>query len=116
VARTQKEIAVSQPIRVLIVAPGESVGGHAHAARDIVEGFAHNAAVAIEFQRKEPLGTWAEDTVLQSRLMRRGIFDMEALRTLFRAHREGKADYGVRLWNLINLCAWADHWVGQSVA
>jgi hypothetical protein len=30
------------------------VGGHAHAARDIVEGFAHNARVAIEFQPIDP--------------------------------------------------------------
>ena len=42
------------PVRVLIVAPGESVGGHAHAARDIVEGFAGNPAVSIEFQAIDP--------------------------------------------------------------
>jgi L-malate glycosyltransferase len=45
---------VNKPIRVLIVAPGESVGGHAHAARDIVEGFAGNGTVAIEFQPIDP--------------------------------------------------------------
>jgi asparagine synthase (glutamine-hydrolysing) len=69
-----------------------------------------------DWLRDEPLASWAEHTVLQSRLMRRGIFDMEALRSLFQGHREGRADHGFRLWNLINLCAWADHWVGQSVA
>ena len=45
---------MSRPIRVLIVAPGESVGGHAHAARDIVEGFRPHRAVAIEFQPIDP--------------------------------------------------------------
>lgn len=45
---------MSQPIRVLVVAPGESVGGHAHAARDIVEGFAGNPAVSTEFQAIDP--------------------------------------------------------------
>ena len=69
-----------------------------------------------DWLREEPLGSWAEHTVLQSRLMRRGIFDIAALRTMFRAHREGRVDYGFRLWNLINLCAWAERWVGQGVA
>lgn len=41
-------------LRVLIVAPGESVGGHAHAARDIVAGFARNPDVQVEFQPIDP--------------------------------------------------------------
>ena len=41
-------------LRVLIVAPGESVGGHAHAARDIVEGFARNPDVRVAFQPIDP--------------------------------------------------------------
>jgi glycosyltransferase involved in cell wall biosynthesis len=45
---------VNAPVRVLIVAPGECVGGHAHAARDIVEGFAKNPSVSIEFQAISP--------------------------------------------------------------
>jgi asparagine synthase (glutamine-hydrolysing) len=61
-----------------------------------------------DWLRDEPLGSWAEHTVLSSRLMRRGIFDQDALRTLFRTHRAGHADHGFRLWNLVNLCAWAD--------
>jgi asparagine synthase (glutamine-hydrolysing) len=61
--------------------------------------------------RREPLGSWGEHTVLQSRLMRRDIFDADAIRAMFRTHRTGRADYGFRLWNLINLCCWADHWI-----
>ncbi|MEX2156232.1 MAG: glycosyltransferase family 4 protein [Gemmatimonadales bacterium] len=40
--------------RVLIVAPGESVGGHAHAARDILQGFAGHPDVRVEFQAIDP--------------------------------------------------------------
>lgn len=43
-----------KPRRILIVAPGESVGGHAHAARDIVEGFTGNRAVQLDFQPIDP--------------------------------------------------------------
>lgn len=41
-------------LRVLIVAPGESVGGHAHAARDIAEGFAKDRHVRVAFQPIDP--------------------------------------------------------------
>ncbi|MEX2156227.1 MAG: asparagine synthase (glutamine-hydrolyzing) [Gemmatimonadales bacterium] len=60
--------------------------------------------------RQEPLGSWAEHTVLRSRLLQRGIFDPEPVRAMFTAHTNGKADHGFRLWNLINLCAWAERW------
>lgn len=43
-----------RPRRILIAAPGESVGGHAHAARDIVQGFARNRDVQVDFQPIDP--------------------------------------------------------------
>jgi asparagine synthase (glutamine-hydrolysing) len=61
--------------------------------------------------RGEPLGSWGEHAVLQSGLMRRGIFDAAPIRAMFAAHRDGRADHGFRLWNLINLCCWAERWV-----
>ena len=61
--------------------------------------------------REDKLGGWAEDTVLQSGLMRRDLFDRGHLRDLFRAHRDGRADNAFRLWNVLNACAWYDHWI-----
>ncbi len=66
--------------------------------------------------REEPLGGWAESAVLQSALLRRDLFDRGRLAALFREHREGRADHGFRLWNLLNLCAWYDHWVERSAS
>jgi asparagine synthase (glutamine-hydrolysing) len=63
-----------------------------------------------DWLRREPLGSWGAHTVLNSRLMRREIFDPAAVRAMFQAHRDGRADHGFRLWNLINLCAWAEQW------
>jgi hypothetical protein len=46
--------------------------------------------------------------------MDRGIFDVERVRALFRAHQEGRADHGIRLWTLINVCSWAERWLDAS--
>jgi glycosyltransferase involved in cell wall biosynthesis len=40
--------------RILVVAPGGSVGGHAHAARDILAGFTGHPAVRLTFQPIDP--------------------------------------------------------------
>jgi len=64
-----------------------------------------------DWLRCEPLRSWGEHTVLKSRLMDRGIFDPERVCALFRSHQEGKADHGIRLWTLINLCSWAQRWL-----
>ena len=61
--------------------------------------------------RSEPLAGWAEHVVLDSRLMRRDIFDLPYVNRLFQEHRAGRADHGFRLWNLVNLCSWADRWI-----
>ena len=45
---------MKRPINILIVAPGESVGGHAHAARDIVQGFSGHAGIRVAFQPIDP--------------------------------------------------------------
>ncbi|HLQ69550.1 MAG TPA: asparagine synthase (glutamine-hydrolyzing) [Gemmatimonadales bacterium] len=63
-----------------------------------------------DWLRREPLATWAKDTVLRSRLMRGRLFDSDAVGALFREHAEMRADHGFRLWNLVNLCAWAERW------
>ena len=67
-----------------------------------------------EWLRVDPLASWAEHTVLQSGLMRRDIFDREYLATMFRDHRDGRADHAFRLWNVLNACAWYDHWIGHG--
>jgi len=61
--------------------------------------------------REPELGGWAETTVMESKLHQRDLFDRDALRHLFRSHAAGKADFGYRIWNLVNLSAWYDHWV-----
>ena len=64
--------------------------------------------------RDEPLKSWSRDTILGSRLHRREVFNLEAVQGLLDRHQRGAIDGGFRLWNLINLCAWYDHWVDPA--
>lgn len=64
-----------------------------------------------QWLREEPLKAWGRDTLLDSRLHRRGLFDMGRIRALVDRHDAGRIDAGFRLWNLINLCAWYDCWI-----
>ena len=64
--------------------------------------------------RAEPLKGWSQDSIMNSRLHRRGLFDRDTILTLLRRHQSGAIDAGFRLWNLVNLCAWYDHWVDPA--
>jgi asparagine synthase (glutamine-hydrolysing) len=61
--------------------------------------------------RQPPLRDWGRDTILGSRIHRRGLFDLPRLHQLLDRHTSGRIDAGFRLWNLINLCAWYDCWI-----
>jgi glycosyltransferase involved in cell wall biosynthesis len=78
---------VTRPLRVLVVAPGESVGGHAHAARDIREGFRSSAALAVDFQPIDPRlpGPWRALT--EWKLVRSLVRPFLYLRSLMAASR-----------------------------
>jgi len=64
--------------------------------------------------REEPLTGWARHTLFESRLLSRGLLDGDAIRGLFGSHIAGRADNAFRIWNLLNLCAWYDHWVDRT--
>jgi len=88
-----------------------------HAAEGIVPGqVIHRRKAGFDvplsqWLREEPLKTWGRSTLLGSQLHRRGLFDMNRIRTLLDRHDSGRIDAGFRLWNLINLCAWYDCWI-----
>jgi asparagine synthase (glutamine-hydrolysing) len=43
--------------------------------------------------------------------MKRGYFDMNYIKALFRDHRDGRRDTSLYIWTLFNLTAWYDYWV-----
>ena len=66
-----------------------------------------------------PVGDWlrnglapfARRVLLDSRLRERGWLRFEVLERMLDDHRSGRKDHGVRLWTLMSLCAWYDHWI-----
>src|SRR5207237_1822628 len=55
--------------------------------------------------RQEPLASWAARSVLDSSFMRRDLLEPEVVRRMFADHQEGRIDAGIRIWNLVNVCA-----------
>ncbi len=58
------------------------------------------------------LGTRAQREIRNSSLAGRGLLDYERIDELWDAHRRGHMDWSFQLWNLYNVSAWHDHWVG----
>jgi hypothetical protein len=61
------------------------------------------------------LGTLVEDTLLNSGLRRRDLFDYDFIKRLLKEHRSGKINYSFFLWSLLNLSLWYERWIeGQG--
>ena len=60
---------------------------------------------------KGEFGVLAEDILFSSSLMKRGYFNLNVIRNLFRDHKAGRRDNALYLWSLINLVMWYDYWI-----
>jgi asparagine synthase (glutamine-hydrolysing) len=60
------------------------------------------------------LGGFVEETVLNSPLRRRELFDYGFVRELLDEHRSGRVNYGFFLWSLMNLSLWYERWIEGS--
>jgi asparagine synthase (glutamine-hydrolysing) len=57
-----------------------------------------------------PIAERLVDTVRHSRLRERGLLDLAYVERIVAAHGRGAADHSFRIWNLITLSRWYDHW------
>jgi len=78
-----------RPIRVLVAAPVNAIGGQAHAARDIALGFAADAEVSVRLQAIDPLlpgpVRWLTTTKLVRSVVRPGLYLAQLLLRVPRA-------------------------------
>ena len=58
-------------------------------------------------------GQHVESSVLSSSLLKRGHFNLNYIRTLFKDHRSGKGDSSIYIWTLFNLTSWYDYWIAE---
>jgi asparagine synthase (glutamine-hydrolysing) len=73
-------------------------------------------AAPIEDWLRQGLGGFARRVIFESRLKERGLFRYDRIAEMLAEHDRGSADHGVRIWTLMNLSAWYDHWIaGQSL-
>ncbi len=57
------------------------------------------------------LGGFVENTLFNSALRRRKLFDYGFVRRLLDEHRSGRTNYAFFLWSLLNLSLWYDQWI-----
>jgi asparagine synthase (glutamine-hydrolysing) len=57
------------------------------------------------------LGAFVEDSLLNSSLRRRDLFDYEFIQRLLSEQRGGQANHSFLLWSLLNLSLWYDYWI-----
>lgn len=57
------------------------------------------------------LGGFVEETLLNSPLRRRELFDYGFVKRLLDEHRSGRMNYGFFLWSLFNLSLWYERWI-----
>jgi asparagine synthase (glutamine-hydrolysing) len=67
--------------------------------------------VPIDEWLRGPFGNFVEDSLLNSSLRRRALFDYEYVKKLLRDHRAGQANYAFFLWSLLNLSLWYERWI-----
>lgn len=59
----------------------------------------------------ERLGGFVAETLLNSPLRRRELFDYGFIKRLLDEHRSGRTNYGFLLWSLFNLSLWYERWI-----
>ena len=57
------------------------------------------------------LGGFVEDTLFNSSLRRRELFDYDFIKRLLDDHRAGRVNYSFYLWSLLNLSLWYEQWI-----
>jgi asparagine synthase (glutamine-hydrolysing) len=64
---------------------------------------------------EQVLSPMADETLLDPRITKLGIWDPEEVRRLLARQRAGKGNLGMRIWSLVNFALWYRHWMlGES--
>ncbi len=60
---------------------------------------------------KGDLAKYAADSIFDSRIRERDLFNYDYIENMMREHQSGQSDYSFFLWNLFNLSCWYDRWI-----
>jgi asparagine synthase (glutamine-hydrolysing) len=56
-------------------------------------------------------GGFVEESLVSSKIRRRGLFDYGFVKHMLTEHQRGRANYSFFLWSLLNLSLWYDQWI-----
>ncbi len=82
--------------------------------KDLLERKKQGFRVPLPEWLRNELAPWGEAVLRGSSLRGLGIIDFDYVMSLWRAHRDGKADNSFALWSLINLSAWYERWFSRA--
>ncbi len=66
--------------------------------------------IPIDMWLKKELRVWAEDLLSESNLQSNAIFNVKAVRSMWKDHLEGKKQNQHKLWAIINFLEWNKQW------
>jgi asparagine synthase (glutamine-hydrolysing) len=68
-------------------------------------------AAPVNHWLRSGLENFARHLLLHSKIRERGLFHYDVVAGMLDEHVRGTQDHGVKLWALMNLSAWYDHWI-----
>jgi asparagine synthase (glutamine-hydrolysing) len=60
------------------------------------------------------LSSYVSEKLLNSPIKKREIFNLPYIEDMLQTHVNRKANHGYRLWNLVNLFSWYEHWIENN--
>ncbi|AZT85880.1 asparagine synthase (glutamine-hydrolyzing) [Marinobacter sp. NP-4(2019)] len=82
-----------------------------HVPRELIERPKMGFAVPLDDWLRGPLREWAEDLLSPSSLANLPALNPRAVQAMWRNHLQGKGHLAQQLWAVLQLSAWAKHWL-----
>ncbi|MBI4994748.1 asparagine synthase (glutamine-hydrolyzing) [Candidatus Peregrinibacteria bacterium] len=60
---------------------------------------------------KQSLQKELPNVIWNSKIWETGVFNRKTIEKLIKDHQNNKADLSFRIWNILTLCIWFDHWM-----
>ncbi|MCR6496046.1 asparagine synthase (glutamine-hydrolyzing) [Thermomonas sp. S9] len=83
---------------------------HRHVPRALIERPKAGFGIPVGEWLRGPLRTWAEDLLSEDALRRSGLINPGPVRQAWAEHCAGRRDWTHRLWSILVLRAWQEHW------
>ena len=77
-----------------------------HVGEKIVKRPKQGFSLPLDLMLRDPLRIWAEDLLSQEMLSKSGLLNTNVIRTHWKQHLDGKANFGNKLWTILMFQSW----------